>query len=359
MAQDFTPKKFTVRTCQPGDEKEIVDLLELVFNGWPNFDLEKTSLDYWRWKHEDSMVQSQTVAVGVNDEEKIVGCLHAPLVSFKIGKQVLRLYCGVDLAVHPDYRKQGMWNHMNEIIGEKYIAYNYSSNPIVKDKVKRMGRQAFPHPIKEYLKIRDIDEYSKTHEISFVKKTGLKIMKKMPTRKLEKNNSFNTMRISEFNENINIFWENLKSHYYFTTVKNREYLNNRFCDIRGGNYSVFLTKEGEEPLGYLVARINHARDPVGYIVELMTLHDRSDVVDELFFQADRYFEENNVNVSRLWGLKGSSLIESAGKHGYADNRRNIFVWFSTYTIEHDKILNDLYNTPVVNLNLQLGDFDII
>jgi hypothetical protein len=44
---------FVVRPYQAGDEKEIVELLRMVFDGWPHFDLNCSSVDHWKWKHLD------------------------------------------------------------------------------------------------------------------------------------------------------------------------------------------------------------------------------------------------------------------------------------------------------------------
>ena len=43
------PAEIDIRTYIPGDEVQIVNLLNVVFNGWPRFDVE-SSLEYWKWK---------------------------------------------------------------------------------------------------------------------------------------------------------------------------------------------------------------------------------------------------------------------------------------------------------------------
>jgi hypothetical protein len=41
-----------VREYRPGDEGGLVELLGLVFGGWPHLDVSYSPLEYWRWKFE-------------------------------------------------------------------------------------------------------------------------------------------------------------------------------------------------------------------------------------------------------------------------------------------------------------------
>ena len=65
--------KYIVRPYRLGEEEEIVELLELVFNGWPQFDLNCASLEHWRWKYLDNPLKMNTVAVEISNN-KIIGC---------------------------------------------------------------------------------------------------------------------------------------------------------------------------------------------------------------------------------------------------------------------------------------------
>lgn len=50
MAEGFIAKEY-----QPGDEEGIVELLEIVFDGWPHFDLPCSRVDHWKWKFLDNL----------------------------------------------------------------------------------------------------------------------------------------------------------------------------------------------------------------------------------------------------------------------------------------------------------------
>jgi hypothetical protein len=65
----------TIREYEPGDEHQIVELLELVFDGWPHFDLPCTSLEYWRWKYLDNPNEKRTIPV-ITIGDKVVYTNH-------------------------------------------------------------------------------------------------------------------------------------------------------------------------------------------------------------------------------------------------------------------------------------------
>ena len=79
-------------------------------------------------------------------------------------------------------------------------------------------------------------------------------------------------------------------------------MNWRFCDSRGGNYVVKMAEENGSILGYIILRINKIREdyPIGYIVDLLTLPERLDVVSDLISNSVNYFDVNDVNAINLF-----------------------------------------------------------
>ena len=67
-------KPYSLRPYQPGDETQIVPLLQKVFKGRPSFDLNRPSLDHWKWKYLAPPFPTQIV-VGVC-EGRIISCCH-------------------------------------------------------------------------------------------------------------------------------------------------------------------------------------------------------------------------------------------------------------------------------------------
>ena len=79
-------KEYEVRLYRPGDEEEIVELLQLVFDEWPDLDLKCSPLEHWRWKFEDNPLKMNSIAVGESNN-RIIGFLHGIYRRIKIGKK--------------------------------------------------------------------------------------------------------------------------------------------------------------------------------------------------------------------------------------------------------------------------------
>jgi hypothetical protein len=80
MAEDYF-----IRPYQKGDEAAIVELLQLLFHGWPRKDQSFSSREYWRWKNLENPL-GEALAIVVESRGKIVGCTHDYLRRIKIGE---------------------------------------------------------------------------------------------------------------------------------------------------------------------------------------------------------------------------------------------------------------------------------
>jgi hypothetical protein len=144
---------YTVREYLPGDEKQIVPLLQLAFNGWRD-------LDFWRWKYKDNSLKMSIISVAESDG-RIIGVDGTVLKNIKIGEEVLLCSYGTDSAVHPDFRRRGVSKNMSNLKrglrNKAGIKFNYFSteNPIIIDSHSKTN-PIFPYFILSYSRIRDI-----------------------------------------------------------------------------------------------------------------------------------------------------------------------------------------------------------
>ena len=294
---------------QPGNEEDILELLQLVFNGWPHFDLSCTPLEHWKWKFLENPISKQihTVAVDKNDN-RIIGCYLGADHKVKLIDDIHHSNQGVDLAVHPEFRRMGIWTSMqslrSEILKDAGFTFGYwsSVNPIVTKSLKTSI--AFPRSISPFVRVKNLDLHFKMapSDNVWMKKIGYRILNII-------NDIFNASatsldeniiikEISKFDNRVDVFWEQISDDYSFIVERRQEYLNWRYCDPRGGDYHVLIAEEGGSLLGYCVYRINkyYEEYPRGYVVDLLTLSDRSDVSSALLQRAVEFFDESNVNI---------------------------------------------------------------
>ena len=119
-------------------------------------------------------------------------------------------------------------------------------------------------------------------------------------------------------------WRELFDNCKYVESAKKEYLNWRYCDPRGGVFSIFQAKSDEGIYGFIVVRINrHIKEyPVGWIADLLVTPERLDVAQALVEQALAYFEFHNVNVVRHWIVKGSPYKDALKNCGFLDIRKN-------------------------------------
>ncbi|MCX6653666.1 MAG: GNAT family N-acetyltransferase, partial [Candidatus Bathyarchaeota archaeon] len=168
--------------------------------------------------------------------------------------------------------------------------------------------------------------------------------------------------ITKFDEKINTFWNKIKDQYNFIVVKDKNYLNWRYCDLRGGDYEIRVVEENENILGYIVLRINRIKNeyPLGYIMEILTLPEHRDVAELLIKDAAHYFEKRSINSIHATIVKGHPSERLLRRYDFIDNREKIFVGVNPNNPENlgNELENFMHSTPD-KLNYQYGESDTI
>jgi len=359
-------KTFNVRFYEPGDEKQIVELLDLVFDGWPKIDIQSSKLEYWLWKHQDSLTETNCVTVGETPEGKIVGCLHAPLFNVKLGEVTQKFYQGVDLAVHPEYRRMGMYKQMDDRFGDDYIAYNYTANPIVMKKPLENNRPRLPF-IRKYVHINDYGLFCKQSKrgTSMIKKFGLNTLKTLNKfihrRYGAKDNAIDIRDIEAFTEDVNEIGRQTGENNIFTLLKDNEYLNWRYCDPRGPKYRIRGAYRKKNLVGYCISKNNliDPSYPKGYIVDIGVINENTCVVTNLVKDALGILQENGANEVNIFIINGHEYEKIVKSTGFVDSRADIFIWFGSENEKMEENLRKELNTDPNKIMFHAGDLDII
>ena len=358
---------YTIRKYCKGDEEQIIDLLDLVFDGWPKVDLMCSKLDHWKWKYEDRPVKGLIAAVAL-DGSKVIGCLHGEYVSLKLGGEIYFCEPGGDLAVHPDYRGRKVWRSMVDKWNEEewsptIIGYSNSSTPVVVKRAKATNAPMLPSPLIHYCRIRDIDEFLRAKDIpnSMVKKMGYiglsGFVKVLNMGRIKSSNRSEIRSIQEFDDRFDALWDRVKEDYDLIVKRSSEYLNWRYCDQRGGKYVVKAAKQDEEYLGYIVYRINRYNPnyPEGYIVDLVVMRDDEETALELIADACDYFDNMNVDAIHYWVPRDHFYSNLVGRFGFLNSRNEVVVWFGKSG--DPELLDQLPKLQKNKVFFQLGDVD--
>ena len=362
----------TSRLYEAGDEYDIVSLLDLIFNGWPHYDLECSPVDHWRWKFLD--VPSSKFDIGLAFHgEKLIGCNHAQHFYIKVGSKIYQGRQGVDFGVHPDYRNMGASKKIGEVkqpyamkLGSK-INYIVTNNQILIDNYARKKRPRFPVDVSTLVKIKDIDLHLQYEPMNYqnVIKTGYKVMSVI--QNITQNTTDHEMdsltceKITSFDEKADVFWDKIQNSYFFIVKRDKKFLNWRYCDIRGGKYGVYICTENDEMLGYCISRVNkyNINYPVGYIVDLLTIPDRPEVSDLLIKKTLEEF--NDLNCIKVWGLQGEPKVDILKNNGFIDSRHTLNLYYQP-EVDVNFFGDDIsifQKSKASEIHFQYGDTDVI
>jgi GNAT superfamily N-acetyltransferase len=355
-----------------GDETQIVELLDLLFDGWPHFDLNCASIDHWRWKYQDNPFKRFIITVAVTSK-KIVGVVHTHPLNIKIGDEPYFCTFGGDTGVHPDFRRRGIHKQLSAInnvrkkeAGSQYH-YLITGNPIVIKSFLKT-RNLFPYKMSKRIRIRDISlhllmnprEKAWMVKLAFNNVKRLNYLSNIFGHSIISSKNINISKISRFDNRISEFWKQISEHYNFILVRNPDYLNWRYSDFRGGNYVINIAEENGNILGYIILRINRYRKDysIGVIVDFLTIPKRSDAAHALMAEAVNYFDSQDVNIVQSLVVKNHPLEKIHKMHGFLDSRESPHIFYLRYGTQK-KLSIPKTNNPQKGAHFVYGDTDVI
>ena len=359
----------TVRSIQPGDETGVVELLELVFGGWPHLDLNCSPLEYWRWKYEGKIDLGKFVFVAETDDGEPVGCLHVIPVEFKGVHGVERCAIGVDYAVHPDYRGQGISSMLSKAINRSLFeagfmfSYSITSHPRVISRAIK-SNLCFNGRILNYVRVVDVDRQLEAMPMKrgWVVKAGYEVLRGFNRVRNSLGPKVSRGRVSVvedtgFGVEADELWERVSPYYGFMLKRDSGYLNWRYCDPRLGGFQVRKAYEGDVFLGYCVFRVNRFREeyPVGYVLDLVAVPGRVDVACSLLGEAVRCFDEAGVNVVNVMVMEGAWFVDALRLNGFLDSRVRLNVYLDPLG-EADRV-RELLDVEPGRVLVSWGDHD--
>lgn len=317
------------RKFEPGDQDDLIDLLNLAYNGWH-------SPEYFKWKFGKNPHGNPLIWVA-EDNDRIVGCYIINPVRIRMGKVSVLCAQSVDAAVDPEYRGKGIFKKLAQEVLEKahregiVAVYAFPTHIAYKGQV-RVGYQTvftLPKTFKLLDPSRMLEKYGLTSKklqriVKHFLKLQTKTSKEEPTDgKLE------IERIKAFDEDFEDFWETFyEKNDYVMIERGREYLNWRYFGNPEKEYLVYMCKQNKKILGYLISSVERSDLFIGNIIDVVTLPNMPEVATCLVHRCLKRFENEGLDLASCWMLKHNSYYTILKNQGFSEHlelaRRLVF-----------------------------------
>lgn len=121
--------------------------------------------------------------------------------------------------------------------------------------------------------------------------------------------------VDQFGPEADVFWADAATQFDFVQVRDRRYLNWRYCDRRAGRFEVRVAKSGGRMLGFAAIRADE-REAV--LADLLALPERVDVAEALLDDAIAAARRAGSPTMRLWLQQTHPYAKAVRRRGFFD-----------------------------------------
>jgi GNAT superfamily N-acetyltransferase len=315
-------KKYSVRRLSLSDAVNVVQLLNLVFKPTQLF-----TEEWWTWKYLKNPFgfwgEKGDIWVAESGG-KIIGHYAIIPCNVKIGNEIAIAGQSVDTAVHPEYRRIGVFETLArkvyDDVRDRYsFLFGYPSDMAYQGFLKLGWTE---YPVNELLKFNNYDRPIKSMlSNSLSAWTGKVFLKTLNAAKCfssirnlhrtVKGDDVIMERIDKFGDEFNTFWKTKRNDETVIVERTVPYLNWRFASPFG-DYQIWVGRSQVDRriLGYSVFRRTHQ----GKIKNVLSIVDLCALSkEEKFVQAaiDLSLKEANVDLIRIrvpaWNTNAKAL----------------------------------------------------
>ncbi len=309
-------REWLVREYQEGDEDRILELRGMVLRG-------SKDKRWWNWMYRDGPAGPALVVVA-EAKHRIIGHMASTFVPLKVGGRTTLGAHGIDLMVHPDYRRQGIFKTLGMKLRGLTRAKEWSLTYGTPDDESYQG-------FVTRLNVLDIGELPflfKIIDLSAILKNRYRIpvfIGKMlgyawesitNGRRSPEDTEIKIDEVFSFDEQIDKFWEKASQLKSIMVIKDMKYLNWRYVAKPGKEYKILIAKKQEEIAGFIVLKLVKGAPSRGYIADLLTLPGEGTVAESLIARVIRYFKEEGAVSVSCWLFQNTIYYGILRKMGF-------------------------------------------
>lgn len=349
------------RNYLPGDEGPIIDCFLECMGGWPALDLEVSPMDHWRWKFGHLVTMPDLTCIAVADGKVVSHHATIPTIT-KIGRRCYMASQNVDMCTLPDFRGQGIMGQLLELHRRSSILHNISIDyAFPNDKSRQLvslnGYSGAEVKLNQFEFVADPDRFF-TGASSRLKRIGYRVLSKIWSDPLE-DTSITASSAQTFGREVDRLFARASAEFDFVVLRNKEYLNWRYGDRRGGPFNLRLFHDNGDLIGYMVTK-REAIDgtPNVTIVDILMDPDRLADLPKLIDDAVVTARQEGAVVVSCCLPRDHPYAGSFRRAMFFERPRYVGRKAATMVFRsEDKGLEGLLASPTARFHLTLGDTD--
>jgi hypothetical protein len=139
------------------------------------------------------------------------------------------------------------------------------------------------------------------------------------------------IEVSKLEDDYETFWTKVSQEYDFIINRELSYMRWRYNE-KGGNYTILKASTDDKQVGLIVYRINRINQeyPQGFILDLLTENNRSDVARALIEAMLNQLKSSGVNIVFWLGIHNSVYEKTLKSKGFVDTQIGFHLFYNTY-----------------------------
>ena len=328
-----------IRQATLNDRTKLFDFYKKVYGFSSKFKYPER----WEWLYQNNpFLKSSEIPIWIAIKDaKIIGHTGSMLVPVKIKDNILIAGWSIDTIVTKDARGMGIGKNLqkaNQAYNPVFMSLSYSD---INEKIKIKLGALVSREFKIHRKIfkLNIDDLFVSLKLRLQSKFGqnlylfiyylfyysgflfcLKAIIQFFFKRRDKtNNKYKKLEFLEvvesFDKRADEIWERIKNTVDLQIVKDAKYLNWKYVNQPNTRYKSYYIYNKNKIIGILILRFGSFPEPkIGSIVEIISIENKEDILNEILCFAKKIFMQHNVNeiICLSTSILLSSILDKMG-----------------------------------------------
>ena len=292
-----------IREYREGDENLIFELASAVHGAARD---RERWMRWWYWMYRDNPAGTGKIWVAEH-EGRIVG--HYALISqhVKIGEEIQKVCQNVDDMTHPDYRYRGIYAALEKRALDEAgkaganITIGFPNDAAYPGHIKLGWHDlcSIETMIKPLNPLNILGKYLPNRLLAKICAwlAGSAMNLFLGTGKPAYVDGLVITRMKSFDDRIDSLWSKVSKYYEIIGVRNKDYLNWRYINIPGVDYTIYMAEREGQIAGYIVLKRGELRGlACGYIFDLIVAPGEVEIARHLVLKAIEHFKQEKVDL---------------------------------------------------------------